>query len=139
MLRVSLTSKYVFQVLEDYSIALYFRKFYLRNIFDNMRTKDVSLERYRYSYYKNIVAENLEKIFNYIENTGKSKYLRDLGKTCRNNMKKYINVIDTSQNFSLSLNLSAIQNNNGNVNESVNQSAILDQSSFPAINETVVI
>ena len=56
MLRISLTSKYVFQVLEDYSIALYFRKFYLRNIFDNMKSKDLSLERYRYSYYKNIVA-----------------------------------------------------------------------------------
>lgn len=30
MLRISLASKYVFQVFEDYSIALYFRKFYLK-------------------------------------------------------------------------------------------------------------
>lgn len=80
----------------------------------------------------------MEKIFTYIENTGKSKYLRDLGKTCRNNMKRYINIIDTSQNFSLSLNLSAIQNN-VTVNESINQSTILEQSAFPAINESAVL
>lgn len=30
MLRISLAAKYVFQVLEDFSIALYFRKFYLK-------------------------------------------------------------------------------------------------------------
>lgn len=30
MLRISLAVKYVFQVLEDFSIALYFRKYYLK-------------------------------------------------------------------------------------------------------------
>jgi hypothetical protein len=56
MLRISMVSKYIFQVFEDYSIALYFRKFYLKKIFDSMKVKDLDLEPYNYIFYKNIVT-----------------------------------------------------------------------------------
>lgn len=76
MIRISLAAKYVFQVFEDYSIALYFRKFYLRDIFDSLKGKNLQLEPYNYRYYKNIVVDNFEKVLSYIQSTGKSKHLR---------------------------------------------------------------
>ncbi len=76
MIRISLAAKYVFQVFEDYSIALYFRKFYLRDIFDSLQGKHLQLEPYNYRYYKNIVVDNFEKVLSYIQSTGKSKHLR---------------------------------------------------------------
>jgi len=39
MLRISLALKYVFQVFEDFSIALYFRKFYLKDVFESLKDR----------------------------------------------------------------------------------------------------
>lgn len=65
MLRISLAVKYVFQVLEDFSIALYFRKYYLKEVFESLRQKEKP-EPYKFTYYRNIVADNFSKVFKYI-------------------------------------------------------------------------
>lgn len=84
------------------------------------------------------MADNFEKVFSYIQNTGKSKHLRELGKVCLNTLKRYINMIDPSiHNISLSFNESVIPANNQtllNDSLSLNHSA-LQQSAFPLIGE----
>jgi hypothetical protein len=137
MLRISLALKYVFQVLEDFSIALYFRKFYLKDIFEPLKAREKQ-ENYRFSFYRNIVADNFEKIFRYIEEAGKSRYLRELGKLGLSTLRRHINVIDPSIQISLSFNESFIpnndlsQSNNQILNQSLLGRSILDASEvFP--------
>lgn len=59
MIRVALVSRYVFQVIEDHSIALYFRKFYLSEIFGHMKGKIKLDKEYKFAYYKNIILDYL--------------------------------------------------------------------------------
>lgn len=116
MLRISLVSKYVFQVFEDFSVALYFRKFYLSEIFKNLKTKDIKV--YQFSYYKSVVLDYSEKLFSHMQNAGKSRHLRDLGKLfagntyALTNLKHDISSIDMGQNSLL------------------NQSNLIDDASF---------
>lgn len=58
MIRISLAVKYVFQVYEDYCIALYFRKYYLSTIFGGLKDKLKDHEVYKFSYYPSLLLEN---------------------------------------------------------------------------------
>jgi len=101
MLRISLISKYVFQVFEDFSVALYFRKFYLSEIFKTIKIKDT--KQYQFSYYKSIILDYSDKLFPHMQNAGKSRHLRDLGKLFAGNtytltnLKHDISSIDMGQ------------------------------------------
>lgn len=90
MLRVSLVSKYVFQVFEDFSVALYFRKFYLAEIFKTIKIKDLKI--YTFSYYKSVILDYSEKLFPHMQNAGKSRHLRDLGKLFAGNSYSLTNL-----------------------------------------------
>lgn len=84
MLRVSLVSKYVFQVFEDHSLALYFRKFYLSDIFGGLKPKLKAnkqlIKPYYFAYYKSVILQYSDKIYSFMRNAGKSRHLRDLGR-----------------------------------------------------------
>lgn len=121
MLRVSLICKYVFRVIEDHSVALYFRKFYLSEIFEMTRPKVKSKEPYKFIYYRNLILDYNDKIFSYMNNAGKSKHLRDLGRMLQggiifnfSNFKgDFSSIMD--QNQSLSMDASMLNQNISNV------------------------
>lgn len=58
MIRISFAVKYIFQVFHDYSIALYFRKYYLSEIFSSLKNKIDTITYYKYKFYNNIILEN---------------------------------------------------------------------------------
>lgn len=109
MLRVSLICKHVFRVVEDHSVALYFRKFYLSEVFGVVKPKIKSKESYKFSYYKSIILDSSEKIFTYMNNAGKSKHLRELGRFLQggnilnfSNLKgDFSSIIDHNQSVSM--------------------------------------
>jgi hypothetical protein len=90
MLRISLISKYVFQVFEDFAVALYFRKYYLADIFRQLKPRPPST--YTFSYYKSVVLDHSEQIFLLMRNGGKSRHLRDLGRILTGNMVGFSNL-----------------------------------------------
>jgi predicted transcriptional regulator len=94
----------------------------------------VKQETYKFIFYKNIVADNFEKVFRYIEEVGKSRYLRELGKQAFSTLHRHINVIDPSiQSMSIGINESAIQANSVNMSHlNLNNSVMLNQSIFDA-------
>lgn len=55
MIRISLAVKHVFPVFEDHTLALYFRKFYLSEIFNQLKPKLKEPATYRFVYYPNII------------------------------------------------------------------------------------
>lgn len=57
MLRISLIAKYVFNVFEDFSIALYFRKYYLHEIFKDLKSHKLQ-SCYQFEYYNNVILDN---------------------------------------------------------------------------------
>lgn len=133
MIRISLALKYVFPVLEDFSIALYFRKFYLKEIYEPLAHQPPP-QPYRFSFYRNLAAENFEKVLRCIEESGKSRYLRELGKLGLSNLHKHINIIDPSIHSISGFDQSLIPNSNDTLNisthnilsQSLNQSLALD-------------
>ena len=121
MLRVSLAVKYIFNTVEDYSQALYFRKFYLTEVMASLRQRVKEFDHYNYQYYSNIILENGDRLYNHLLNAGKSKYLRDLGRACLVSSSKQL--LNNSLSINLNLNESSIHQEQLNHSVSINQSS----------------
>lgn len=125
MLRVALTAKYVFPVVEDHSLALYFRKFYLGEIFGTLKSKvklTQDMNSYKFAYYKSIILDYTDKICSQMQKAGKSRHLRELGRLLMgggllnlSNLRHDISSIDFNNNSMSVLNHSTsnILNNSG--------------------------
>ncbi len=92
LFKISLAKKYVYDALGSYTKALSFTNIKLKGYFVARDKK--SYNPLHFSHYENIILANADLIFEHLADSGKSKLLRELGRSYK------------TKGFNLSLNQS---------------------------------
>ncbi len=121
LFRLSLAKRHVYDALSSYTKALAFTNIRLKEIF--MNKHDKPYHPLMFQHYESVILSNADLIFEHLADNGKSKLLRELGRSFKS---KQLNMslnqsFDKSQLINIS-DISAIQNN------SVDQSALHENS-----------
>lgn len=90
LFKISLAKKYVYDALGSYSKALSFINIKLNSLFETKSNKEY--HPYYFNHYENVILANGDTIFEHLADNGKSKLLRELGRSYK------------SKNMSISLN-----------------------------------